>query len=135
MSENESTTSPELFQKFLAVQEKDIALRSEELILSRQKDQHAFEFGREALSVKARDRQEQRELQRTFRHQRFTIVALVICVVTGIIVYALHQNKDAFATEIIKAVIYLSGGGGIGYGFARSQQPPRSSSDIKSRPE
>ncbi len=124
--------SAETLEKFINNQTKELELRSQELVLQSQKDKNSFDFGKSALLVKAQDRKENRDHQYKQRQQTYIFAGFAGIMVIGLVVYALHLNKDVFAVEIVKAIVFILTGGVGGYGLARSkasQEPPQSKTD------
>lgn len=111
----------QLIEKFLDNQGKELSLRSQEIGLDVQREKNSFEFSREALKAQAEDRREQRAFTLTQRKHTFWFVGIVFALIIALIGYALHKGDSAFATEIVKAIIYLAGGGLGGYGYAKTK--------------
>lgn len=112
---------PRLIEKFLENQSKELELRAQELALGQQKDNNAFQFGKEALAVKAADRRDQRLHEHKVRVATYWFVGAVVCAVFLLLTYALHLGRDTFALEIVKAVVFLLSGGAGGYGLAKAR--------------
>lgn len=112
--------TPDLIRTLLENQSKELELKSVELSLQKQQDIHGFEFGKEALRIKAEDRKLQREHDFKVKKSRYLLIGGLMLLVSGIIVYALNSNNSPVALEIIKAIVYLAGGGLGGYGLAKS---------------
>lgn len=53
-------TKSHLFERFLENQEKELEFKTKELTLKQQKDNNAFNYGKEALAAKVEDRKHQR---------------------------------------------------------------------------
>jgi hypothetical protein len=102
-------------------QANELELRAQELAIQQQKDTHAFEFGKDALAAKITDRRDQRVHEQGMRKQTFRLLLVTIIVVSMLIAYALFSNNAAFATEIIKALVFVFSGGAGGYGLAKAQ--------------
>ena len=115
--------TPDLIRTLLENQSKELELKSIELSLQKQQDIHGFEFGKEALRIKAEDRKLQREHDFKVKKSRYLLIGSLMLLVSGIIVYALNSNNSPVALEIIKAIVYLAGGGLGGYGLAKSSNP------------
>ena len=113
--------APVLFEKFIDNQTKELELRSQELVLQKQKDKNAFDFGREALGTKAQDRKDHREHLLKAKKLTYIFSTIISLAVIGMIVFALHMGKEAFATEIIKACVFVFTGGAGGYGIAKAK--------------
>ena len=107
--------TPDLVRTMLDNQARELELKSIELALQKQQDLHSFEFGKEALRIKAEDRKLQREHDFKVKRSRYLLVGSLMWLVAGIIVYALNSNNSSVALEIIKAIVYLAGGGLGGY--------------------
>ena len=113
---------PHLIERFLENQSKELDLRVRELALGQQKDNNAYKFGKEALTVKAADRRDQRLHERQIRLATYWFLGFLILFFFGLLFYALHLGRDVFAMEIIKAVVFLLSGGAGGYGLSTSRQ-------------
>jgi hypothetical protein len=126
--------SPELVQQLINNQARELELRTADLALQQQKDNNAFAFGKEALAARADDLKDQRKHDFKKRISGYIFIAVLVVTAVALIAYALHMGKDAFATELIKAVIYLGGGGlgGYGIGRARSRKEAESPTDESS---
>ena len=117
----EKTTeiAPALFKEFLDNQAKELELKSREIDLQKQKDDHAFEFAKTALETQTNDRTQQRSfLARTKRNGHVFAVIIAVIFVT-LLITALAMDKDQIALEIIKAVIFIVTGGAGGYAVGR----------------
>lgn len=112
--------SPELICQILDNQAKEIQIRATELELQKQEDIHNFEFGKIALDSQIQDRKQQRDHQKKIRLLSYIFVFLINRAVIALTGYALSLNKDAIASEIIKAVCYVMAGGIGGYGIGKS---------------
>lgn len=112
--------TPDLIRTLLENQSKELELKSVELSLQKQQDIHGFEFGKEALRIKAEDRKLQREHDFKVKKSRYLLIGGLTVLVSGIIIYALDSGNSPVAMEIIKAIVYLAGGGLGGYGLAKS---------------
>lgn len=113
--------SPDLIEIFLKNQTKELELRSQELVLQQQKDKNNFDYAKSGMAVTAQDRKDNREHQFKVRKMTFVFTGIICLAIIGMLVYALNQNKDAFALEIIKAIVFVLTGGAGGYGLAKSQ--------------
>ena len=118
---DEKTTeiAPALFKEFLDNQAKELELKSREIDLQKQKDDHAFEFAKTALETQINDRTQQRSfLLRNKRNGHIFAVIIAFFFVT-LLITALAMDKDQIALEIIKAVIFIVTGGAGGYAVGR----------------
>ncbi len=131
-NQNENSDIPlsqsHLFENFLENQSKELSLRSEELILRKQQEQNAFSYGKEALNGKLVDRNEQRRHQTNLRKINLFFAGSIIFLLIALMVVALVVGKDQIALEIIKAVIFVSGGAAGGWGLATSKSSGKSNS-------
>lgn len=120
--------SPDVVQQLISNQARELELRASDLALQQQKDNNAFSFGKEALVAKASDLKDQRRHQHWKMVITFCFIGFLVLLTVALIAYAMHSGKDAMATEIIKAVIYVGGGavGGYGIGRSRSSKTPES---------
>lgn len=121
--------TPDLIQSLLDNQTRELELKSVELSLQKQQDIHGFEFGKEALRLKAEDRKLQREHDFKVKKSRYLLIGSLMLLVSGIIVFALNSNNSPVAMEIIKAIVYLAGGGLGGYGLAKSSNSKETNSE------
>ncbi len=120
--------TPDLVQQLLINQARELELRASDLALQKQKDDHAFEFGKESLAKKADDLRDQKKHESRKQIATFIFVGVLVLGFIGLIIYALRSGKDAFSMELIKAITFLVGGaiGGYGYAKTRSSKGPGS---------
>lgn len=111
----------EAINTFLKNQGRELELRVEELILQKQKDNHAFEYGKAALETKAADRNLQRKHDLKARGYTYSFAAFISLLILGIMFYGIFSGNKDVTMEIIKAIVYLASGGLGGYGLARSK--------------
>lgn len=130
-SDNQSQTT-DLVETFLNNQTKELEIKVEQLALQKQEDEHGFEFGKAALKAKAEDRNLHREYALKTRVYTYTLIGIIVLSVFGVISYAMYSGNKDIAMEIIKAIVYLLGGGLGGYGVAKAG---KSSPNINSTPK
>jgi len=111
--------TPDVVKKLLENQAKELELKAVELALQKQQDDHGFEFGKAALLAKIEDRKLQRNHQLSVKKSTYILVTILALIISAIIFYALYSNNSPIAMEIIKAIVYLTGGGLGGYGVAK----------------
>lgn len=107
--------------QLLRNQEKELAVKAQELSLQAQQDKHSYEFAKESLAVKAAGQEQKQQHESRMliiKTVGLLVFALLVCL---LIAYALFTNHDNAALEIIKALVYLSGGAVAGYGYAKSK--------------
>lgn len=121
-----------MVERFLENQTKELELRAQELTLQKQKDANAFEFGKEALTVKATDRKDQRDHEKCQRKHSYFFAGFVTLVVAAVILYSLFTGKEAFALEIVKALVFILTGGAGGYGLAKASAAKHKGKDESS---
>lgn len=116
--------SPDLMQQFLNTQNKEIELRTQELVLRKQADNNSFEYGKASLAATERDRTAERKHRSGMFQSVLIFISLVTLVVVAFLAYALWLNKDNIALEVIKAIILVmvSGGGGYAMGSKKSAE-------------
>ncbi len=122
-SQNQSNIEPlppDLVKTLLENQAKELELKARELALQKQEDDHGFEFGKAAFATKAEDRELQRQHEYKVRRSTYKLVSVIALLITGIVSYAMYSKNPDIAMEIIKAIVYLAGGGLGGYGFAKA---------------
>ncbi|HEY0024753.1 MAG TPA: hypothetical protein VGB24_17700 [Longimicrobium sp.] len=113
--------SPALVQQLVENQAKELAIRSEEIALRAKETDAGHRFAEKALDAQVKDRHEIREEQKRGRRDRLYFLGFAAAVVITFLVYLLHTGKDAFAQEVLKALIFLLSGGTGGY-FAGKHQ-------------
>lgn len=112
---------PELLNKFLDNQTRELSLREQQLVLEQQKDKHAYEFSQKALVIQGEDREKQRAhigRRQTITYCFSGFIALLVCVV---IVFAMLKDKDQVALEIIKLAASFGIGGVGGYAWGQKK--------------
>jgi len=113
----------DLIRSFMDNQSKELELRSEELVLKKQEDSNAYEYAKTSLDRKIEDRKDQRNHQKSLRKMTLVFSGGVVFLLIALLITALIMGKDDFAKEIVKAVIFVSGGAFGGYGYAASRKP------------
>lgn len=111
---------PELLQQFLDNQSRELEIKTQELALRKQEDSHSFEFGKMAMDVQLEDRNKHREYNISLLKGRNWLVAFIASAILAVIIVSLYLNKDAVATEVIKALVFIFAGGVGGYGIAKN---------------
>ncbi len=124
---NSDPLTPDLIKTLLENQAKELELKTRELALQKQEDDHGFEFGKVALKAKAEDRNLQREHDLKARIYTYGLVAVLALLIFGVIFYAMFSGNNEIAMEIVKAIVYLAGGGLGGYGAAKAGESRKSS--------
>ena len=81
-------------------------------------------------AAKAEDRNLQREHDLKARGYTYGLIGSIVLLISGIIFYAIYSGNKDIAMEIIKAIVYLAGGGLGGYGAAKVGESKSSSNDI-----
>jgi t-SNARE complex subunit (syntaxin) len=102
-------------------QAKELAVREEELSLRAKEIDLGMRYAEKSLDAQVKDRHEVREERRRARRDRLVILGVCAIVVIAFLVYLLETNKDAFAQEILKALVLLLTGGTSGYYAGKHQ--------------
>ena len=119
MQNNQNPLSPELVGKLLAVQEKDLTLKAQDMELKKQADSNNFEFAKASLTANVKDREEQRKHFESIMRYILYFSGFVILALAIFLSLALYLNKDQVALEIIKAIILITSGGIGGYALGK----------------
>jgi hypothetical protein len=114
-------------QQFLEQHAIDIAVRRDEMRLRRREMEVGFAYAEKALAAQERDLGNARCEQRRGRRDQYLFLTLGLLIVVGFFAGVLMMGKDQFATEALKAILYLITGGTGGYFAGRQAQrpPPR----------
>jgi hypothetical protein len=115
--------------QLLESQQRQAGVRLAEIELEKQKDDHAFEFGKQSIAAKTSDLKDTRAFLSGQTTRTFLFLGFLIASVAGVIVYALMTGKDSVAMEIIKAIVLLSAGALGGGGYVKSQSASQKGSD------
>lgn len=119
----------QLLEQILENQVRDFELKSRELDLEKQKDEHSYLYSKDALAAQERDRKHERECKRGERRDRYFLIFGVAAVVAILIGTALALGHKDVALELTKAVILIAAGAAGGYGLAKKKQDDASSAD------
>lgn len=131
-----ATFSPALIEQFLANQAREHELRQREIDVQRMRAEserkqveRAHEYSLKALESQAKDRQDERQHNSRNSKLGFWVILLALAGVIYFFGYALYADKDQLILEVVKAVLYAGGGGGLGYAIGRvkrgdQQVPP-----------
>src|SRR5215211_5981870 len=101
---------PELLERFLSLQEAELATRTAELEIRRLEVQQAHEFSKGGLEAQVTDRQNERIAKQKSDNFRFCFLGFIALVITLFLVFALWTNKDAVAIEIVKGLSFAVAG-------------------------
>ncbi len=130
-----SGLTPDVVKTLLENQAKELELKAIELALQKQQDDHGFEFGKAALSAKIEDRTLQRNHSLAVKKARYVLITILSLIIASIIFYALYSENSPIAMEIIKAIVYLTGGGLGGYGAAKAGNNSKETDSNSSDPQ
>lgn len=115
--------SPDLIEKMIAVQEKDLIMRNEELQLQKEIQQqshaNAHEYSLAALQANVNDRQASRKHEENTIRHRYIFSGIILAGLICLIGFALYLNKDQVVMEALKAVLFFGSGGIGGYAYAK----------------
>lgn len=118
---------PRTVEQLVQNQTRELELRALELDLQQQEERHNFEYARAALTAQTQDRQNERQFQQRQHNSVYWFAFSITLIVAAVIIFAMHFNKDQIAMEIIKSIILLLSGGGVGYVAGRQQSATQSS--------
>ncbi len=123
---------PELVQKLVENQTRELEVRQQELILQQQQIVTGHEFSQLSLKAQLEDRERNRQHFQKYRRERLYFGGFIAILLTGFIIYSLQLGKDAFAIEVLKALVFLLSGGISGYALkgagkseAHKNDPPQ----------
>jgi hypothetical protein len=117
----ERELSPALVAQFLENQSRELALRNEELALKQRELEVNYQYAERALEAQVRDRKDSRQEIRSERRDTLVFLGMIASLVACFFGWLLYNGKDAFALEVLKAVLYLGGGGAGGYFAGKSK--------------
>lgn len=120
-SKNSNIPPAPVIEKMLALQEKDLILKTQQLDLQKQTDQHSFQYAKDALVENAKDRDAQRKYHKSILRESYFFASFIILIFFIFMAIALYFNKDDLAKEIVRAIIYLGSGGIGGYFWGKSK--------------
>lgn len=121
ISQNRNGFDSETVKQMIEIQSREIELRGKDIEFKKQQDDHSYEFAKIALVSQEKDRNLQREYLLKASRNLYLLIGFFLILVISLIVIALLNNKEAVATEVIKAIAYVLGGGLGGYGLAKSK--------------
>ena len=105
----------DLAQQLLDNQAREIEQKKQEVELENQKERNRFEFAKMALKVESENLEKNREHKRKQSVSNKVFVSVILLLVLGFLGYALNSRHDEAALEIIKAAVFVAGGGAGGY--------------------
>lgn len=108
-----------LVKEFFDNQSRELELRKQQLDLEKQKDDHAYQWARQALEAQLTDREKDRAFQLAGRRNSFFFAAGLAVLFVLFLSTALWLNKDEVVLEIVKAAIFITTGGAGGYAIGR----------------
>jgi hypothetical protein len=111
-------------QQFLEQQAVDVSMRRDEMRLRRREMEVGFAYAEKALAAQERDLDNSRREQLRGRRERYLFLTAGLLIVAVFFTVTLMMGKDQFATEALKAILYLVTGGTGGYFAGRQAQRP-----------
>lgn len=112
----------ELMKQFLDNQARELEIRSQEMSLKVQADKNNFDWANNSLQAKKEDRKDEREHEDKRESKRLFFYGIMALFVVILFCVCLFYQQAELASEIIKAIIYISVGGLGGYGVGRSSK-------------
>jgi hypothetical protein len=116
---NTPDNPPSNQEKYLAQlienQKEDLKLRAEELELRKQANENQYKYAIESLAVQERVLTVQTKNSVKQLNARYFLIAGIITASLIFIGFALYLNKDQIVMELIRAALYIFGGGAGGY--------------------
>jgi hypothetical protein len=112
---------PEVLEKFVDNQTRELEVRARELQLLEIEKTHAHEFALKSLDAQVQDRKAEREYHRLSLRYGSVFFTAILASVVGVVVYAMHGGFKDIAVEIVKAIGLVLAGGLGGYGVGRTQ--------------
>ena len=114
-------TAPQL-DRFLDLQTQDLNLRAREMDLRLQELNNAHNFSEQALSAQLQDREAERRHRRGEQHSWYIFVGLLVLVLLITMLASLFLDKDEFARELLKALLYVAPAGAGGYFYGKHRE-------------
>lgn len=111
--------SPDTVTELLDLRNKELRVRAQELRLAERESGYQHEYALKALEAGLKDREKDRDQQRSNRSGDRTLLGLFGLLTFCLIAYALHLGKEEFAREVFKALLYGVPSGAAGYGLGR----------------
>lgn len=126
MNDNPSISSsdslkPILIERLLAVQERELVLRNQELEVTKQDNKNVHEYAIAALQANTNERESERKYNSTREKYRYFFGSLTIFLLVILFCVALFLNKDQIVIEIIKAILFVSSGAIGGYALGKKK--------------
>ena len=122
----------DMLQQFLENQEREIELKTRELELQKQVQQHNFEYANTALQAQANDRKITLEHASRSRRESMLWVIAIALIIFGFASYALYLGKDRIVEVVIQAIAFVIVGGGgyeVGKRSGRGKSAPKEDID------
>jgi len=117
---------PELIERFLHLQEKELELRTGELANTAQRDSYQKTIAEASIAANLQDRESERT-HRTKNIKTFflgaAVIVLLILVFMG---YAIHAGKSDIVLKALEITATFAAGflGGYGFKASRTKPPP-----------
>jgi ABC-type transport system involved in cytochrome bd biosynthesis fused ATPase/permease subunit len=120
----------ELMEKFLNLQEQELAQRGRELELRKQSEDHQYQYAKAALDVQSNDAKSERIHRQSQRRTVLLGIGVIVLMVLAFMAYCVGLGKESVAMELIKSAVLLLSGGAGGYAVGargRSRAEPSDS--------
>ena len=122
------TQDPDLLRRLLDNQTNDFITRQTEQEQRRQQIESIHESTLKIVDAHLLDRQRERAYQRSSNITACMLVAFVSLLLSAVICYALHLNKDQLVMEFLKDILFIVTGGVGGYSLKTVRdkaEPPK----------
>jgi len=99
-----------------------LELRAEQIELSKQQEQHWYEYSQSSLDAQAEDRKDWRQTWFKTAKLWSWLGLIVFVLVLGFLALLVLTGHESFALELLRIVVYGGLGGFGGYGVAKANQ-------------
>lgn len=105
----------------LEVRAREAEIESKRVDNDKRKNELAHEYAMKAIDVQAQDRREMRTSSTSNLRSSLLYITLGTMAALLLVGYALYRDKDALLIEIVRAILFFSGGGGLGYAVGKKR--------------
>lgn len=106
--------SQDSLDKFLSLQQQELSVRTQEFELKKQSDIHNYNYATEALKENAKHLQETRDHWKFIIQKTWVLVGGAFLLFFIFMMTALFLGESEIISEILKAILYIVGGGTTG---------------------
>lgn len=126
--ENSHRYSPEIVERFVDTQEKELQIKQQELAQRERESEYNYQLAQRSIEAQERDREAHRNYFKNHQKNRYIFVTIISILILIFLGFTIWKGETELVMDIVKIVSYLVAGGlggyAIGYNKATDKNTP-----------